>query len=144
MDELIMEGSGAPEIMTAEYIRSYSASVDNLNPIHYNVEAAREEGYEGLVAPASIPAVYGPIRLSLGSANWVTPGTLHVRQHMEFCGVICQNDYLYPYVKKVKSKDKKGRNIHKYICTFKNQRGEIVCVSTGTFLLPPSEQEGTR
>jgi len=49
-----MEGSlGPPDSMVIEYgaVRKMALAVENFNPIHYDEEAARAQGYRGVVAP---------------------------------------------------------------------------------------------
>lgn len=45
----------------AEKIREYALAVKNSHPAHHNLEAARELGFEQLLAPPTFVAIFGAI-----------------------------------------------------------------------------------
>lgn len=50
--------------VAAEKIREYASAVKNNHPAHQDLEAARELGFDGLIAPPTFVAIFGVIAQS--------------------------------------------------------------------------------
>lgn len=120
-------------IITEQAIADYSNAVENLEPMYFNKDNALKAGFENIIAPVSF---LGQYQMSLDPKMKVPKGGVHTKQKMKFLNPIKAGDYIYSTVETVEELDHKGRNIIKYITTFKNQDNKIVCISEMTNLLP--------
>jgi acyl dehydratase len=119
-----------------EKIREYARAVGETNPVHLELEAAREAGYADLVAPPmfavvySAPAVGPPIfdpELELNFAMMV-----HGGQEFVWGPVAVAGDEITTTVsvKDISESDDRGYYVFESIST--NQRDEQVCRGTWT------------
>src|SRR5688572_10373963 len=46
--------------VTKEHIQRYAKSIQNMNPIHWDEEAAKKEGFRTIVAPPAMVYQYAP------------------------------------------------------------------------------------
>ena len=119
-----------------EKIREYARAVGETNPVHLDLDAAREAGYEDLVAPPmfavvySAPAVGPPIfdpDIELNFAMMVHGGQEFVWGPPVVAGDVISTA---ASVEDISERDGRGYYVFESIST--NQRGEQVCRGTWT------------
>jgi acyl dehydratase len=119
-----------------EKIKEYARAVGETNPIHLDVQAARDAGYADVVAPPmfavvySAPSVGPPIfdpEIELNFALMV-----HGGQEFEWGPLVVAGDEITTTasVKDISESDGRGYYVFESIST--NQRGEQVCRGTWT------------
>jgi acyl dehydratase len=119
-----------------EKIKEYARAVGETNPVHLDVEAARDAGYADVVAPPMFAVVY--------SAPSVGPATVdpeielnfmmmvHGAQEFEWGPLVVAGDEITTTasVKDIREADGRGYYVFESVST--NQRGEQVCRGTWT------------
>ncbi|HEX8158268.1 MAG TPA: MaoC family dehydratase N-terminal domain-containing protein [Solirubrobacteraceae bacterium] len=117
-----------------EKVREYAVAVGESNPLYVDVQAARDAGYEDVVAPPMFAVVYGlaamwPVLfdpdLGINFARM-----LHGAQQFEWGPLVVAGDEISTTVR-VRDITERGSNrfyVMESIST--NQRGETVCVGT--------------
>ncbi|HKH79227.1 MAG TPA: MaoC family dehydratase N-terminal domain-containing protein [Solirubrobacteraceae bacterium] len=119
-----------------EKIKEYARAVGETNPVHLDVQAAREAGYDDVVAPPmfavvySAPSVGPPIfdpEIELNFALMV-----HGGQEFQWGPLVVAGDEITTTasVKDISESDGRGYYVFESIST--NQRGEQVCRGTWT------------
>lgn len=119
-----------------EKIKEYSLAVGETNPVHLDVQAARDAGYSDVVAPPMFAVVYsapavGPAlfdpEVELNFALMV-----HGGQEFEWGEVVVAGDEIETVasVKDIHERDGRGYYVFESLST--NQRGEQVCRGTWT------------
>jgi acyl dehydratase len=122
-----------------EKIKEYARAVGETNPIHLDVQAAREAGYDDVVAPPmfavvySAPSVGPPIfdpEIELNFALMV-----HGGQEFQWGQLVVAGDAITTTasVKDISEADGRGYYVFESIST--NQRGEQVCRGTWTYIV---------
>jgi acyl dehydratase len=122
-----------------EKIKEYARAVGETNPIHLDVQAAREAGYDDVVAPPmfavvySAPSVGPPIfdpEIELNFALMV-----HGGQEFQWGQLVVAGDEITTTasVKDISEADGRGYYVFESIST--NQRGEQVCRGTWTYIV---------
>jgi acyl dehydratase len=122
-----------------EKIKEYARAVGETNPIHLDVQAAREAGYDDVVAPPmfavvySAPSVGPPIfdpEIELNFALMV-----HGGQEFQWGQLVVAGDEITTAasVKDISEADGRGYYVFESIST--NQRGEQVCRGTWTYIV---------
>ena len=119
-----------------EKIREYAAAVGETNPLYFDVEAARADGYSDVVAPPMFAVVY--------AARSVGPGILdpevgidfarmlHAGQEFVWGPVVVAGDEITTTasVKDISERNEMGFFVFETVS--KNQRDETVCTGTWT------------
>jgi acyl dehydratase len=119
-----------------EKIKEYARAVGEANPVHLDVQAARDAGHDDVVAPPMFAVVYsapsvGPLifdpELELNFAMMV-----HGAQEFEWGPLVVAGDEITTIasVKDIFEKDGRGYYVLESIST--NQRGDQVCRGTWT------------
>ena len=117
-----------------EKIREYAAAVGETNPLHFDVEVAREAGYADVVAPPMFCVVYcGP---ALGPAMFDREvgidfaRLLHSGQEFRWGPLVQAGDEVTTTltVKDISSRGEMG--FYTFESVSENQAGETVCVGT--------------
>ena len=119
-----------------EKIKEYALAVGETNPIHLDVQAARQAGYADVVAPPMFAVVYGAPavgpalfdpEIELNFAMMV-----HGGQEFEWGPLVVAGDEIATVasVKEIREDDGRGYYVFESIST--NQRGEEVCRGTWT------------
>ena len=122
-----------------EKIKEYARAVGETNPIHLDVQAAREAGYDDVVAPPmfavvySAPSVGPPIfdpEIELNFALMV-----HGGQEFQWGQLVVAGDEITTTasVKDISEADGRGYYVFESIST--NQSGEQVCRGTWTYIV---------
>jgi acyl dehydratase len=114
-----------------EKIKEYARAVGESNPIHLDVDAARQAGYADVVAPPMFAVVYGSP--SVGPAMFDPEVGInfamlvHGGQEFEWGPLVVAGDEITTEatVKDIQESDGRGFYVFESIST--NQRGEQVC-----------------
>jgi acyl dehydratase len=119
-----------------EKVREYAAAVEETDPIHTDVEAARAAGFADVVAPPMFAVVYSaPVMrpaifdpdVGLNFATMV-----HGGQEFEWGEPVVAGDEITSMgrVKDISERD--GMGFYVFETVSRNQRGETVCRATWT------------
>jgi acyl dehydratase len=119
-----------------EKIREYARAVGESNPVHLDLQAARDAGYADVVAPPmfavvySAPSVGPPIfdpEIELNFAMMV-----HGGQEFQWGAPVVAGDEITTTARVKDISEKDGRGYYVFESTSVNQRGEQVCRGTWT------------
>jgi acyl dehydratase len=119
-----------------EKIREYARAVGETNPVHLDVQAARDAGYADVVAPPmfavvySAPSVGPPIfdpDLEINFAMMV-----HGGQQFEWEAPVVAGDEITTTASVKDISERDGRGYYVFESVSNNQRGEQVCRGTWT------------
>jgi acyl dehydratase len=119
-----------------EKIREYASAVGETNPLHFDVDAAREAGYADLVAPPMFAVVYGA--RAVGPAlfdpevgiNFAM--MVHAGQEFVWGPVVVAGDEVTTSASVKDISDRGGMSFYVFETVSENQRGETVCTGTWT------------
>ena len=119
-----------------EKIREYARAVGETNPVHLDVQAARDAGYADVVAPPMFAVVYGapavgPLifdpDVELNFAMMV-----HAGQEFVWGPVVVAGDEITTTASVKDISEDGGRGYYVFESVSTNQRGEEVCRGTWT------------
>ncbi len=139
-------GEPVSALVTRREAQRYARAVGDLSPIYFDEEAARDAGYDGLVAPPTFVGhvvVEGSTLDDLrGDGLWAARGpkvrlgvsrTMFGGEEWEFRGPVLVGDTITAQRRLGAVEEKEGRSgpfvLLQYETTFTNQRDEIVAVS---------------
>jgi acyl dehydratase len=119
-----------------EKIREYASAVGETNPLHFDLDAAREAGYADLVAPPMFAVVYGA--RAVGPAlfdpevgiNFAM--MVHAGQEFVWGPVVVAGDEVTTSASVKDISDRGGMSFYVFETVSANQRGETVCTGTWT------------
>ncbi|MBI9077369.1 MAG: MaoC family dehydratase N-terminal domain-containing protein [Desulfatibacillum sp.] len=123
-----------PFEVTAERIRLYAEGTDDLNPLYFDEEAAKNSQFGGLIAPPTIltPIVFA----SVPPDNWIKmPGAINPGQKWEFGVPVRPGDTIVCSATLVDKILKRGKKYTLAEMIFTNQKKELVCKWTGGLVL---------
>jgi acyl dehydratase len=117
-----------------EKIREYAAAVGETNPLHFDVEVAREAGYADVVAPPMFCVVYCGV--AIGAVMFDPevgidfPRLLHQGQEFTWGPLVVAGDEVATTmkVKDISARGTMGFYVFESVTT--NQDGDTVCVGT--------------
>lgn len=119
-----------------EKIREYAFAVGETNPLHHDLDAARQAGHADLVAPpmfavvyagrAVIPALFDP-EVGIDFARMV-----HGAQEFVWERLVIAGDEISTTAKLADASVKGGLGFYVFESTSENQRGETVVTGTWT------------
>ena len=112
-----------------EKIREYAAAVGEQNPLCHDVAAAREAGYEDVVAPPMFAAVYAAPAVFpaiLGSGLDFSR-MVHGAQEFTWHEPVVAGDEITTEAELEDKSERGGLEFYVFKTTSKNQRGELVC-----------------
>ncbi len=119
-----------------EKIREYAAAVGETNPLYFDVDAARDAGYEDVLAPPMFAVVYGA--RSVGPAI-LDPDVginfammVHAGQEFVWGPVVVAGDEITTTASVKDISDRGGMAFYVFETVSENQRGETVCTGTWT------------
>jgi acyl dehydratase len=119
-----------------EKIREYASAVGETNPLHFDVDAAREAGYADVVAPPMFAVVYGG--RAVGPALF-DPDVgidfammVHAGQEFVWGPVVVAGDEVTTTASVKDISDRGGMSLYVFETVSENQRGETVCTGTWT------------
>ena len=119
-----------------EKIREYASAVGETNPLHFDLEAAREAGYGDLVAPPMFAVVYaaravGPAILDPDvGINFAM--MVHAGQEFVWGPVVVGGDEITTAATVKDISERGGMAFYVFESVSENQRGETVCTGTWT------------
>ena len=125
--------------MTEEIIKDFAEAVEDDNPIYRDEDAAKEAGFEGIIAPPATIGIYSRITNVLGACTpklIPPPGAIHARQVYEFSGAIRPGDVITSTGKFINKYIKKERKYVTIESIHKNQKGEKVARGEITAIWP--------
>ena len=124
-------------------IKELAAALGDDNPIYYDLEAAKKEGYEGIPVPPTFLQVID-LWGGQGSVEKVEKlglnlvKVLHGQQSYEYLGDIVDGDVLSVTSKVVQAETKSGSTGGMDLITnenqYRNQRGELVAITRSTLV----------
>jgi acyl dehydratase len=122
-----------------EKIREYAYAIGATNPVHFDREAARAEGFRDVVAPPMFAVVY--------SAGSVGPGVLdpelginlalmlHGSQEFEWGEPVCSGDVITTVTTFKDYQEQEGRTFYVFESVSTNQDGQETVRGTWTNLV---------
>ena len=117
-----------------EKVREYARAVGETNPLYLDVDAAREAGYDDVVAPPMFAVVYGMpsvMRLLFDDEIGIDfSRLLHGGQDFEWDALVVAGDEIGTSVEVKEIYERAGNTFYVFESTSTNQRGETVCVGT--------------
>jgi acyl dehydratase len=119
-----------------EKIREYASAVGETNPLHFDVDAAREAGYADVVAPPMFAVVYGgravgPVLFDPDvGINFAM--MVHAGQEFVWGPVVVAGDEVTTTAAVKDISDRGGMPFYVFETVSVNQRGETVCTGTWT------------
>jgi acyl dehydratase len=122
-----------------EKIREYASAVGETNPLHFDVDIAREAGYADLVAPPMFAVVYGG--RAVGPALFDPEVGIdfammvHAGQEFVWGPVVVAGDEVTTTASVKDLSDRGGMKFYVFETVSENHRGETVCTGTWTQLV---------
>jgi acyl dehydratase len=119
-----------------EKIREYASAVGETNPLHYDLEAARADGYPDLVAPPMFAVVYAAKAMMPGifdpevGINFAM--MVHAGQEFVWGPVVVAGDEVTSTASVKDIAERRGMTFYVFETVSENQRGETVCTGTWT------------
>jgi acyl dehydratase len=119
-----------------EKIREYASAVGETNPLHLDLDAARDAGHADLVAPPMFAVVY--------SLRAVLPGIfdpevginfammVHAEQAFEWGPLVVAGDEITTRASVKAITERRAMTFYVFETVSENQRGERVCTGTWT------------
>ena len=115
--------------LTEETARGYAEAVEDDNPLYRDENAAKEAGFDGIIAPPSTVGIYSLMSNFLGAYTpklRPPPGSVHARQVYEFFKPVKPGEKITSYAKFIDKYERKGRKYIVIETIHKNEKGEIV------------------
>lgn len=123
-------------VVGREKIREYATAVGETNPLHYDVEAARQAGYADVIAPpmfavvyasrSLVPALFDP-EVGLDFARMV-----HGGQDFRWGPIVVAGDEITSSTTVSDISPRGGMEFFVFESVSTNQRGDTVCTGTWT------------
>jgi acyl dehydratase len=117
-----------------EKVREFAHVVGETNPLYFDVDAAREAGYEDVVAPPMFAVVYGMAAVTEGlfdpEVGIDFRRLVHGGQQFEWDALVVAGDEIETTVSVADISERASTSYYVFESQSKNQRGEIVSVGT--------------
>jgi acyl dehydratase len=114
-----------------EKIREYASAVGETDPLYHDLEAARAEGFDDLLAPPMFAAVYcGPAiwpAVTDPDAGIDFSRLVHGAQEFTWHELVVAGDEITTEAELEESSERGGLKFYVFRTTSTNQRGELVC-----------------
>lgn len=126
-----------------EKVREFAAAVGETNPLHSDVEAARNAGYEDVVAPPMFAVVYAGASLTPAlfdpEVGIVFAMMVHGRQEFRWGRVVVAGDEITTTttVKDIASRG--GLGFYEFETVSRDQGGDTVCTGLWTHIVRGGE-----
>ena len=119
-----------------EKVREFAAAVGETNPLHHDVEAAREAGYDDVVAPPMFAVVYagrsvGPAVLD-PEVGINLMMMVHGSQEFRWGPVVVAGDEITTTTTVKDISERGGMGFYVFESVSENQDGEVVCEAIWT------------
>lgn len=122
-----------------EKIREYAAAVGETNPLHFDVEAARQAGYVDVVAPPMFVVVYAwpSVVASIFDPDVGIDFSMMVHGSQEFRWgpVVVAGDEITTTMTVKEIHDRGAMAFYVFESTSQNQHGKAVCNGTWTHIV---------
>ncbi|HEY7891159.1 MAG TPA: MaoC family dehydratase N-terminal domain-containing protein [Solirubrobacteraceae bacterium] len=119
-----------------EKIKEYARAVGETNPIHLDVQAAREAGFSDVVAPPMFAVVYSSPSVAPAMFDQDVEMNfammVHGGQQFEWGPLVVAGDEITTTTSVKDISEKDGRGYYLFESVSVNQRGEEVCRGTWT------------
>jgi acyl dehydratase len=119
-----------------EKVREFAAAVGEENPLHHDLDAAREAGYADVVAPPMFVVVYSAPALGpaiLDPDVGINFGTMvHGGQEFVWGPPVVAGDEITTTASVKEISERGGMGFYVFASVSQNQRGETVCTATWT------------
>jgi acyl dehydratase len=119
-----------------EKVREYARAVGESNPLHLDVEAAREAGYDDVVAPPMFAVVYAMPAVAAGMFDPEIgidfARLVHAGQDFTWGPLVVAGDEISTTVSVKDVSERRGAGFFVFESVSENQRGETVCTGTWT------------
>ena len=115
--------------LTEKIAKGYAEAVEDDNPFYRDESAAKEAGFDGIIAPPPTVGIYSKISNFLGAYTpklRPPPGSVHARQTYEFFRPVNAGEKITSYAKFIDKYIKKERKYLVIETIHKNEEGEIV------------------
>ena len=119
-----------------EKVREFASAVGETNPLYFDVDAARQAGYDDVVAPPMFAVVYAS--RSVGPAIFDPDVGLnfammvHGGQEFSWGPVVIAGDEIETTASVKDISERGGMTFYVFESVSRNQRGETVCTGTWT------------
>jgi acyl dehydratase len=117
-----------------EKVREYARAVGETNPLHFDVEAARDAGYEDVVAPPMFAVVYAMPAVAQGmfdpDVGIDFARLVHAGQEFRWGPLVVAGDEISTIVSLEDVSERRGNGFFVFESVSENQRGERVCTGT--------------
>jgi acyl dehydratase len=122
-----------------EKVREYAKAVQDLNPVHWNEDAAREYGYDGLIAPLTFISLVGTLAqkklLATIATGYDLSQMLQTDQVIEYYTPMQAGDRIVCDVSLDSFRQIVGRDMMVTKNIVSNQRNELVQITYTTLLI---------
>ncbi|MFL5823266.1 MAG: MaoC family dehydratase N-terminal domain-containing protein [Solirubrobacteraceae bacterium] len=119
-----------------EKVREYASAVGENNSLHFDVEAARNAGYDDVVAPPMFVVVYAARAVGPGILDPEVgidfPRMLHAGQEFVWGPLVVAGDEITTTASVKDISERGGMSFYVFETGSENQRGETVCTGTWT------------
>ena len=123
-------------------IREFARAIGDKNPLYSDIDAAKEEGFESLALPPTLPTVFAAMsegmQVIIGDLNIDLTKMLHGGQQYEYIKPIKPGDTVTGKAKIADIFEKKGKSgIMDFVViktAYTNQDGEKVLIDTSTLI----------
>jgi acyl dehydratase len=122
-----------------EKIREYASAVGETNPLHHDIDAAKQAGHADLVAPPMFAVVYTSRAIA---AAFLDPAVgmdfarmVHGAQEFEWGPLVVAGDEIATAVAVADITERGGMGFYVFESRSDNQRGERVCTGTWTCIV---------
>ncbi len=117
-----------------EKVREYARAVGETNPLHLDVEAAREAGHADVVAPPMFAVVYAMPAVAQGMFDPEVgidfARLVHAGQAFAWGPLVVAGDEIATTVSVKDVSERRGSGFFVFESVSENQRGETVCTGT--------------
>ncbi|MFD3448242.1 MaoC family dehydratase N-terminal domain-containing protein [Microbacteriaceae bacterium 4G12] len=123
-------------------IIEFCKAIGDDNPIYFDIEAAKENGYRDIPIPPTFATVMemwaGSDFDALIKKLQLNPlKVLHGEQSYEYFGEICANDTLFAQTTCIAAAERRGMKLITLETVFRNENQEIVLVAKSTIIEQP-------
>jgi acyl dehydratase len=117
-----------------EKVREYARTVGETNPLHLDVDAAREGGFDDVVAPPMFAVVYAMPAVAQGMFDPEVgidfARLVHAGQEFQWGPLVVAGDEISTTVSVKDVSERRGSGFFVFESVSENQRGERVCTGT--------------
>jgi len=117
-----------------EKVREYARAVGETNPLHLDLDAAREAGFDDVVAPPMFAVVYAMPAVAQGMFDPEVgidfARLVHAGQEFAWGPLVVAGDEISTVVSLKDVSERRGSGFFVFESVSENQRGETVCTGS--------------